>query len=118
MLLHKGFRLRAMPRPRDEIYQCEVNNWCVLCYKIYFHNFIPIRYQWYVHNYSAIITTKSTSIFKVCNGHGFEYCTCQFDICNHKIDKYSRVNPLGTGDLKFYQSQELSTFWGLPIFFY
>ncbi len=29
----------------------------------------------------------------------------------------SLVNPLGTGDLKFYQSQGLSTFWGLFIFF-
>ncbi len=27
------------------------------------------------------------------------------------------LNPLGTGDLKFYQSQVLSTFWRLFIYF-
>ncbi len=26
------------------------------------------------------------------------------------------INPLGTGDLKFYHSQRLSTFWGLLFF--
>ncbi len=34
------------------------------------------------------------------------------------IRKKRCVNPLGTGDLKFYQSQELSTFGGLFIFLY
>ncbi len=32
------------------------------------------------------------------------------------IPKRSMLNPLGTGDLTFYQSQGLSTFWGVFIF--
>ncbi len=40
------------------------------------------------------------------------YIKIVIDTSSHSL----QVNPLGTGDLKFYQSPGLSTFWGLPFF--
>ncbi len=61
--------------------------------------------------HSCILTCSGIVIFLYKQTHQKRIHVWEYNML--KTDQLWLFNPLGTGELKFYQSQGLSTFWGL-----